>query len=253
MMRLKNRNCRTTLAATAGGAMLSLALASASQAAIIASFGFGTLATPTLAPDAVNPTPGITVSAITAGAGIDMATATAPSATSPSYNTTAPMLSAGAGTNVVNSLDNAETNNVYFTFTITPDAGVTFSLDTLSLLAGRSAASSTRQWGFYTSATGYTVPVLSDTITQSRGDGSLDSDGGSLVSTLALQNISAPLVVRFYINPGTGGSANAGRKVDIDNIMITGTTVIPEPVSLALLGLGGLCLLPRRQRRVEKA
>ena len=46
------------------------------------------------------------------------------------------------------------------------------------------------------------------------------------------------------LGPVTGGSSTGTRlQVDYDNFQI-----VPEPASLALLGLGGLCLLGRRRR-----
>jgi len=48
---------------------------------------------------------------------------------------------------------------------------------------------------------------------------------------------------------GTNGSTGDGEDLGIDFITVDGTQVIPEPASLALLGLGGLVLLNRRQRR----
>ena len=214
-------------------------------------YTFGTPGATTLDPVSTSPATGITVSAITLGSGADAPLVENPSndsAPGAGYNLTSPMISVGAGTNTVNSLNQAEANDVYIQFTITPGSGYTFSLESLSLLAGRSAASSTRQWGFYTSATGFVTPVLFDDVFATRGSSSMSSEGGSLAGEPLLQDISSALTVRIYVNPGTGGSANAGRRLDLDSITLNGT-VIPEPASLMLLGMGGALLMSRRRNK----
>lgn len=45
-----------------------------------------------------------------------------------------------------------------------------------------------------------------------------------------------------------GGSAGADLRIFLDNIEVTSTTGVPEPGSLALLGLGGLMMIKRRRR-----
>ncbi len=236
-----------------GSAVLAATIGTAGAAPMTVQFTFGTPGATTLNPVSGTPASGITVSAITAGTGADMSLVENPSgsyAAGVGYNATSPMISVGAGTtNVVNSLADAVTKSVYFTFTITPAAGKSFSLNSLSLLAGRSASSSVRQWGLYTSANSYASAVLSDSITNTRGEFTLDSDGGSLSAVSSLQNLTTPLVVRLYVNPGTGtGSANAGRKADFDTITLVGSA-IPEPASMSILGLGAVALGARRRRR----
>lgn len=55
--------------------------------------------------------------------------------------------------------------------------------------------------------------------------------------------------LRFFFIPNGNNQQNAGRFISVDNIVVNGTaSAIPEPASLALLGLGGLMLLPRRKR-----
>lgn len=226
-------------------------------ATLTITYDFGTGSSPTFAPNDANPTPGITVSSVTGGSGADLVTSVNPSGTSgdnTGYNLTSPMISIGALTANVNSLNNAEAANVYFSFTITPDVGTTFSLDNISFLGGRSASSSTRQWGLYSEPTGFTDPIAFSSITATRGNTSMSSFDESLSGVSELQNIATATEIRFYINPGTGSANNPGRKVDIDSIVLTGTTVIPEPQTVVLvLFSGGLCVFVRQYRKRKAA
>ena len=60
-----------------------------------------------------------------------------------------------------------------------------------------------------------------------------------------LAGISTDLVIYSDINPYPTAYADQG--IDVDNILITQTLRIPEPATLALLGLGGLAMLRRRR------
>ena len=190
---------RSHMILAAAVTLCSSSLAAAAPLSI--NFDFGTPASPTLAPVNSTPTPGVTVSNITAGPFAGLELELTPSNVA-SYNATAPILTVDATSKVVNSLDAAEAEGVYFAFTITADPGVEFSLDALSLDVGRSAASSTRNWGFYTDVTGFTAPVASDTVTATRGDASPETDTATLSG---LSGLTGSLEVRFYVNPGTGG------------------------------------------------
>ncbi len=237
---------RNTLFAVSAVAAIAAGSSSATAAPLEIDFDFGTvMGGGTFAPVNSTPAPGITVSDLFAGSGAGVTLNTMPSGTSSGYNTTAPVITVSSLTAVNNNLNNAEAANVFFAFTITADAGVSFDLDDLSLNVGRSANSSTRGWGFYTDVTGFVDPLASDTASATRGDGALDLDTAALTG---LDDLTGTVEVRFYVFTGTGGSANPGRTVDFDNISLVGTTVVPEPTAAGLILGGGLLTLARRRR-----
>lgn len=52
---------------------------------------------------------------------------------------------------------------------------------------------------------------------------------------------------QFGVNPDFTSGNDQTRQAFLDNLTLTGT-VVPEPGSLALLGLGGMCMMKRRRR-----
>lgn len=58
-------------------------------------------------------------------------------------------------------------------------------------------------------------------------------------------DVSGGVTIQF--NAATGGVSGSTSTLEIDNVSIV-TDVVPEPSSLALLGLGGLAVLRRRRR-----
>lgn len=146
---------------------------------------------------------------------------------------------AGSGGNAATNSDNGE----YFFFTVTADAGYELNLDGIELDAQRAGSSPDR----------ITVFALPD------GDDSLEATivdnqrlnttftnygGGANLQGAAFQSLDSIEIRVVFHGNNQGGGFN-----EVDNVVLTGESVlIPEPASLALLGLGGLCLLPRRRR-----
>lgn len=159
--------------------------------------------------------------------------------------------SSGTG---VTDLAGAITDNDYLTFTIDVAAGYEMNLTSLTLLQG------------YTRNSSYTGKFLTaNLLTSVDGFSSADSvsditswatikDNGSTphfqtwtidseFSGAKFQGLTGSTEFRFYLTDNTNDTNIIHR---FDDIVLNGT-VIPEPATLCLLGLGGLLSLKRRR------
>lgn len=133
-------------------------------------------------------------------------------------------------------------HNDYLGFTIT---GVDFDIAAISFQHSMTDTDNgnTYQAHLFTSATGFSEGdvLLSTSLA---GTGGAVSDTPTLVTTgiAALQGIVGDLEVRIYF---TDAQTIPGFIHTLDNIIVSG---VPEPGSLALFGLGGVCVLWRRRR-----
>jgi hypothetical protein len=142
-----------------------------------------------------------------------------------------------AQTDVLGTLADA----TYFTFTLTPDAGTSFSLDSISFdAAAGTAGPSDRQFYLFSDATGYTSSELLSSASTESGSplipyNTTTSDQNFLTDlsgTSEFQNVTTSVTFRIYIATPT-----TFQNVGFDDITINGTTsVIPEPSTYALLG-----------------
>ena len=159
----------------------------------------------------------------------------------------------------------AVTNNAYFEFTVDFSAlpsGQFANLTSLDFIAAKSGSGDR---GFFivtngpSDGFGYDAPTNAEYVNVAAGsvvnfDKNVDSVRNTSAGTgeftpysisLAdsdFQNLTQAVTFRLYAT-----SDGTGSTVQFDNFALNGE-VIPEPASLALLGLGGLMLLPRRKR-----
>jgi hypothetical protein len=135
-------------------------------------------------------------------------------------------------------------DNTYFSFTLTPDAGKSITIDSISFdVAAGTAGPSDRQFYLFADKSGYlsgnvlssasTVigsPLLPYNTTTFDQNFSITLSGNS-----AFQNITDSVTFRLYI-----ATPNNSQNIGFDDITVNGS-VIPEPGSYVLLG--GLCAL----------
>ena len=150
---------------------------------------------------------------------------------------------AGGQGNTVGDFDSG-----YFAFTITANPGELLNLDSVAFKSSVFTANDRRGYEFYGEVNGGSFDA-SDLIfdqndeNETRGTGDFTQQTEVLTGNAKYQGVES-VTFRLYLLTDL-----AGRTVDFDDFEITGTTsVIPEPASLVLLGLGGLCVMGRRRR-----
>lgn len=141
--------------------------------------------------------------------------------------------------------------DVSFTFAL--DAGiVSIDLDTFDLVANvtsnggtyRSATNSDRQWTFTITGDGaYGTQSASTTTTYNNGNVAANQptsiDLSGFDDLVAGENYTATVGVRWVSGDLT--------YMSLDSVSLSGTTIVPEPAALALIGLGGLLIAGRRR------
>jgi hypothetical protein len=221
--------------------LLTGVLTPAAHGAVIARYTFGspgqetTVETsPAFAPTTV--APGVTATPVTDPAGtvaIEISSAPAGTTVPPG----APFLRIDPQGNSA-SAPQAITNNKYFQFIITPDAGAELDLTSLTFDVARGGGSTPRGVVVRSSADNFAANLLQQDIGTARPTYtpvSIDLSGASF------QNLTAPLTFRVY-----SYSPAAGSSLDYDNFTLNGV-VVPEPAAAGLALVAGLGLLARRR------
>lgn len=142
------------------------------------------------------------------------------------------------------TLDLAKSLNAYFEFTVTPNAGFTMNLLALSFDAGFGWSGA--RFAVLSSLDGFTSAIDDEAVLQQYPN----TSGYSInLSGATYQGLTAPITFRIYdYNPATSGGV--GPDIGFSNLLLTGTVAaVPEPTTLALLGVGSLALLGLRRRR----
>jgi hypothetical protein len=117
------------------------------------------------------------------------------------------------------SLANAITNGCYFTFTLTPNAGVRYNLTTLTFNATRGGASTPRGYGVRSSIDSYAADLSGgDLSTQATTWSNISVD----LSAGGFQNLTTAVTFRIYVYAPTSGNS-----VDFDDIAVNGSVGIP--------------------------
>lgn len=244
-----SQNCRTVAAgvfavAIAGGSVTA-------DAAVLARYTFGAPAAnggpADSSPATYDPTtvdPAITASAVTAG---NVFAQTRSDVAPPDYGDF-PGSSGLKLLNIANALaadeDAAVAANKYVQFTITPGASP-INIDSLQFLDSRGSTSETRGFAVRSSLDNYTSTLISvaDIPTQYVEGGDWQFQDVDLSGNAAFQNLTGPVTFRFYVFIS---GVTSSRAVNFDDITINGS-IVPEPATLCLLGLGALCMARRHR------
>ena len=151
---------------------------------------------------------------------------------------TEPVLSAARA----NFNESSVRDNVYFTFSASPDSGYKLDLSSLAFNVARGGASTPRDYDIRTSldtfATSLTGIVAINTARPAFTPVSVNLSGGQF------QGLTSPITfqVRFF-------TAGISQNVDFDDITLNGEVVaVPEPNTLAMLALIGGWMFRRRLR-----
>ncbi|WP_435892612.1 PEP-CTERM sorting domain-containing protein [Oceaniferula spumae] len=146
-------------------------------------------------------------------------------------------LSAGQG----NDLAGAIAANDYFTFTVTAESGFILNLQNLTLDVGR-AANGAEDFYVFSDVDGFADGQQIGSAVD------ITTAGTSLPVDLSDSKYSGLSSIEFRIYVDDRASNNdTSSATFVDNVVLTGDAV-PEPSSVALLGLGGLALILRRRK-----
>ena len=175
----------------------------------------------------------------------------------PSFGT--PLSEIDAGTTAA-----AITNDEYFSFTITPNSGLTLTLDSISFsyqvaITGTSAAQNVT-FALLSSATGFSAAnaIASFTYTEA-SDGNVSTgstDGFVNTGTILLPAGSFTNIgtTEFRIYLSDGGSTSTALFAKVDNVILNGAVApIPEPSTYAMLGLGAVLLAGAKRFRRKQS
>lgn len=153
------------------------------------------------------------------------------------------------------SLATAIANDDYATITITPDAGQEIDFSNFHVILGINVGTETgdNSIALLSSATGFTAADALDVyepVTATGGALANTAFDTNLAGVAALQNVTGAVEFRLYYSQvgnriGIGAPFSGAVQ---DDLRIDGTvTTVPEPGSLALLGLGGLMAMRRKR------
>ena len=166
----------------------------------------------------------------------------------------------GRDGNLAGAIADSIDGDGYFTFTVDPDAGFKLQdLTTLTFDYVRNGSNSNRSDNLEGIAVRYSTDGSTFT---TLGNTGTDLDGQETYRTFEFENIGdditnaslangESLTLRFYIY-SVNSASTRGSTENLDNFTLNGeVAAIPEPASLALMGLGSLLLIPRRRRNTD--
>lgn len=154
------------------------------------------------------------------------------------------------GSDLVGTIEEAVDNGVYGEFTVT--VGPELQLDLTSLEIGmqlsRGADNESFEVHLRSSLDNYAQDIDVATL---MGNGSVDTVNGTGsfdLSGASFQNLTGSITFRLFLVSNIGSRNDGSEYIRVTpNVVLNGaTSAIPEPATLALMGLGGVLMLRRR-------
>lgn len=145
-----------------------------------------------------------------------------------------------ANTGTTPNLADAIAGGNYWYFTLTPDAGASMDLSGISFDLGKQLGNDLMV-SVLSSETGWTA---ADSLYDVTGISTL-SNYSTTLSAADFTGLTNAVEFRIY---WYNGNDDIFTSAVMDNVEVTGTTAIPEPMTLGLLGAGALGLLRRRRQ-----
>lgn len=201
--------------------------------------------------------------------GANAATTNPQSATSLGSNISSASITLGSGVTPSNAIDTFGGNSFnktslsaaisggdYLSFSITPSAGNTLSISSITLTSGVSTAVTDFNVSLLSSATGFTS--ANSLYNYSFGTAGAPAQSITLSGTPALQSVSGSIEFRLYgWRDVSGTSTFRLRTLSGNDLVINGSTAaiaIPEPSTYAaIVGLVSLSGVLLRRRRLQRA
>lgn len=211
-----------------------------SQAAVIANYDFeGNVAT-----SIINPT-GATAGDVGVGSGLNLNLGAGAGGDILGGNSNGFGFTLATTAGVPTTLADAFAADDYITFTVTPDAGNSIEFTTLDFdIRVNAVANGINEYAVFSSVDGFASTA--DAFETGAITVAAATTAVSQIDLSGLGPVTSATEFRIYVY-GSSVTGNSNTGSDYDNIVLQGT-VVPEPSSAALLGLGGLAFILRRRR-----
>lgn len=151
---------------------------------------------------------------------------------------------------LTNTESGAISGNDYFSFTLTPNAGVTYNLSSLDLNFGGNSDGTTFGVGAFlrTSLNGYGTNSITPISISQTVSTTGTTYGAFSFDLSSLGSVTSAVTFRLYLTSDSVSNAHILRG---DDIVLNGTAAVPEPstVALGLAGVLGLAALSRLRRK----